>query len=650
MAVEQLDDLKKILDEQTVTQSAVQRYSASTSHQAQLESKYQKLHHYYAPYNGDQWPADLADRPDKLHMTVNIFRAAVNIDARIQSLEPRITLKATSLSEDQRTRAEQAEKLMLEFLELSDWEVWLGDLARIKVLYGKGVMKPIWIKDDKRPSVEIIENPSNLRIGHGSSDFKKMDWALYEFTLSPFEALQQFPELRLQAAGKKGDKPQVLRVIGSDHDDPLNQRPLAGKNATLVNNIPSHQQSEYEQAHLRVWDYWFKDSGSGLVRNAVFVEGVLVSDIMDHAEYPSIPFIVIENDHEPGSPEGIATGEELIDIQIELNRALSHWAQLVQDEIDPAWQLNGENADSVTPGMVPKGGEILAPGAGNTVNPIGKSINQFPIEGLINQLWESFYRTTGLSEVLFGSLPGSQTSGRALAVQIEAAANRMDPKRRRLYKGLKELLVFWTYMIEEINPKIDIGEGVMAPVSDIVGGFRHWKLIAPEITPRDVIEQTTNEINKIQAKLSSVRTSMDRTGIESPEDELKLIQLERSNPWLFPGDTQAFAAFVSTIVQVQQALAAAGPAIQGIQEQAAPGLGGSADQTGAAQGALQQQNQGAAPTLQQEDNQGGAPQPATAPGGASPAGAGLGTGTTLLRGTPAGGVQALQQTSIQRPV
>ena len=73
--------LNKELSEQEVALMARTRYSESDSYQSRLISKYQRAHHFYAPLFGDQWPEDVAQRPGKIHITVNIVKAAVDVDA-----------------------------------------------------------------------------------------------------------------------------------------------------------------------------------------------------------------------------------------------------------------------------------------------------------------------------------------------------------------------------------------------------------------------------------------------------------------------------------------------------------------------------------------------------------------------------------------
>jgi hypothetical protein len=649
---EELNALDKALSDQEVVGLARRRYADAEPYQSRLISKYQKAHHFYAPLYGDQWPEDLAQRPGKIHLSVNIVKAAVDVDSRLQALIPRISLVPDTLGENDRLRAEAAEKMMLGFLDLSGWDVWLPDLTKTKCLYGKGILKPYWNKRDNRPDVVIIENPANLRVGWGSSDYRAIDWAIYEYLLSPLEAMSQFPDVDIKSTGDK-KTPFVVARGGGNHTDPLNQRssPLP-TDKNLIRTPINRERSQYEQSQVRVWDYWYKDL-EGIVHNATLIEGQLATGPTVHRELPDIPFIIIENDHEPGSPEGVSTAEGIYDIQIEMNRAISHWAQLVADEIDPAWQLTGDNADSVPGGIVPKGGEIIAAGAGNRIDPIIKPVNQFPIQSLMQEFWNLFYKTTGLSEIVFGSMPSAGTSGRALAIQVESVANRMDPKRRRLYQGLREMLIFWTFMTEKVNPKVDVKmpDGTMEKrgVGDLFEGLRRWKIIAPELTPRDVIENTTNEINKINSRVTSLRSAMDNLGVDSPEDELKLIQLERSNPQLFPGDVQAWVAVLNMVqsMQAQQAqLQATQQALQAPQ-QAALGVSPlAASESGAA--AAQNTAFEMQPALGQDMNQAGPTQPMTAPGGPSPEGSNA-PGTlpsSLVRSTPTGQATATQQVII----
>ena len=543
---------QQLLEEFADSKPAVQaqarvRWASGESYQSRVVSKYRDLHHYYNPINQDHWPEDAALRPGKIHTTSNLCKAAVDVDARLQSIPPRYTIPVSTLSPEDRKRAEAAEAILLLWLDMSGVDVWMHTLCQTKSIYGKGVLKPYWDDDLKRGDVIVIENPANLRLGWGSSDYTRIDWAIYQYSLSAQEVQLRWPEVKVENIDKLA--PPHLIIDGGTHDDPLGQqddeffRPFY------------REHSDYERTQIRVWDYWYKNS-AGTVCNAIFVNAMMVDGPHEHSELADIPYIVIEQDHEPGSPEGIATIEPIMNLQDEFNRLLSHGLQHVADDVDPAWFLSGPTADTVPAGIVPKAGEVTGVGE-NTPGAWPKSVQTFPISEMLNELWNEFHRLTGLPEILFGQTPGADTSGRAIAIQVEAAANRLEPRRRRLYSGLKELLIFWTIMAERKNPKINVGKDEedndkMVGVGDLVKDFRTWKIIAPEITPRDNFEVTQNEINKVNAKLSSLRASMNQIGVEAPEAELAIIAQEQANLKLNPAAVQAQVSVFTIMAQLEQ--------------------------------------------------------------------------------------------------
>lgn len=625
-----------------VALQAVVRFQNTESYQSRQVQRYQDLHHYYHPQDGDHWPQDKAKRPGKLHVTVNLVKAAVDVDARLQSIMPRITIPTANLSPKERRRAEGAEQVMLEWLEMSGIETWMLTLCQTKSLYGKGVLRPYWDKALKRPDVTVVENPANLRLGWGDSDYTKLDWSIYEYAISMIEAKQRWPEVDIRPGNDPHGSP-IIHAKGTDHTDPLDQR---------IDDFFKPRNREYptyEQGQLRVWDYWYRGKDD-VITNAIVVNGVVVDGPHEHKYLPDIPYIIIENDHEPGNPEGVSTVAPVIDIQEEFNRLVSHGLQHIADDVDPAWFLTGPSADAVPPGLIPKAGKVVGAGE-NDIRLIPKGVNTFPVVEMLQELWREYHRLTGLPEILFGQTPGADTSGRAIAIQVEAAANRLDPRRRRLYQGLKELLIFWTIMTERKNPRIVIGvdeetgEKQYAKLGALVKDFRRWKIQPPEITPRDNFEVTNNELAKVQGKLTSMRSAMDAIGIEAPEAELDTIRSEQTDIDLNPGAVQAKVSIYPILQQVlmqQQQMQAQMDQIAGMQS--GPPQSAIAAAQGASNGLLAAQ-QGAGPAPPTEDQN----LPATTPNSPPPPGApgpgGGQTQTTLIRNG-----EALNQIATNTPL
>ena len=616
-----------------VAAEARRLYSEVDAYQHRLISNYYQRHHWYAPMYGDQWPEDAAIRPGKIHITANIVKPAVDVSGRLEGMLPRVALIPDGLDDYDRKRAEVSQKIHMRLLEASDWGDWLQTLTKTKALYGKGIMKVFWNKVDGRPDVKVLENPANLRLGYGSSDFMVLDWAIYESSISPIEAMRRFPDITVVP---NKDDASLLVIRASDHSDPLDQIPIDSESTVSIVQLHRpvpYLPSDYERKQVRHWDFWYRDEKS-VVHNAQLINGVLAKDIAIHKELLDIPYIVVEHDHEPGTPEGMSMVDEIRDLQIEWNRALSHWAQLIADEIDPAWQITGENADSVPDGVIPRGGEVIAAGAGNKIEPIVKPVNQMPVQTLMAEFWQTYNRITGLSEIQFGQANGTQTTGRSLAVQVEAALNRIDPRRQLLYRGLKRLLVFWTHMLVVQNPKIEFEgldtEAETHRIGPVVEGLTRWRITAPEPTPKDAIENTTNELNKVNGKLSSLKTAMHQLGIDDPDAEIALIEEERSNAHVFPGEVQSFLASVTQLANLQQILSGLG-----VNPQA---FFGGTSLANLGQGVAQNQAQQATPAVNPDQNQPGpASQPGTPP---TPGGPAMGQlqNRDQLNATPGGGI------------
>ncbi len=394
------------------------------------------------------------------------------------------------------------------------------------------------------------------------------------------------------------------------------------------------------------WDYWWREGDA--IWNATLIEGVIVDGPHRHSELPDIPYIIIEHDHEPGNPDGISTVEPLLDLQVELNRLMTHWYQHIADNVDTAWQATGNDGMNIEPGAVPKANEILPVGDAR-IEPIANNVNTMPFGDAVGRTWEAMHRISGLPEVLFGSAP-SDISGRTLAVQIQSATNRMDPRRGRLYRGLMRLLDFWMFMATQKDPKLPLGmneDGTerQGSLAELVKGFNRWKIVSPELTPRDSQELVATELNKVNGGLSSRRTSMDAIGQESPEAEQDLMRQEKSDIVLNPSDVQQTFSGYALMVQVSQALQQMQADIAGLQAQAqASGQGGGVSvetQAAQTQNNAQQQQFAAQPSVVGEDQN----QPITQAGMPPPAGGQGPALQTLVRAGGAAGGQALNQMS-----
>lgn len=617
------------MERSRIESEAKRRYGESDSYQAVLASEYRRFHHYAFPpptamSAGDQWAAHAAENIGKIHVTANVAGPFARVDARLQAIEPRITIPTANLNDADRRRAEATEQVALTWLELSGWDVWRETLCLTRSIYGKGVLKPFWNDRDNRGDVYVIENVHDLRIGWGRSDFSVIDWALYESRMSVAEVRRTFRDVDIEVV-KRGDGYSFNVRYPGTPTDPLGQSPSAV--------TPYRQPSQYEDAMVNVWDYWWIDDDRK-VMNVTLIAGCCVEEPKAHPEMPTIPYIVVENDHEPGNPDGVSTLKDLIDLQDELNRLLTHAYQHVQDNVDPAFYAYGEDGMNIEAGTVPKPGEILPVGDAR-IEPITTTTNTMPFADLIGQTFNLLHRMSGLPEILFGDAP-SDISGRATAIQIQSAINRIDPRRKHLFRAYSDLLRFWMFMGERKNPRMpmgvdeETGEERFGRLADMIRGFNRWRIVAPEITPRDAAELATNEINKVSAGLSSRRTSMDAIGIESPEAELEMIGQERSDLDIMPDAVSQKVSAYLMMLQFNQMLQQMQMQQEQLDAQAGQIGGTGMSPTAQAQRATNQAQMnafGAQPTAVGEDQN----QPMTTEGSPPPAGGSAPEVQTLVR-------------------
>lgn len=626
MVEETLDEaVDRIKAKMEIEALAKRRFGAASPGAATRATRYRQAMKYYAPINNDQWPEDRWLRPGKVHITANIVRAYCDISARLLSIPPRLVNKPLAQNTENRRRAEDIERFFYRLLDMTGWDVWMNDWALAGEIFGVGILKPYWNSETGTPDVQVIEQPQNLVLGYGTSDYSVVDWAIYKFSVSFIEAQARWPDaaIGLDEQGEPVVAGTPVSWAVADKADIVNQRSGSGATAEGgfggsddVNDSDSHYE-EYEHAnHLEVWDYWYRQDGK--IVNAVMVAGRIVDGPHIHNELPIIPYLIYEAGHEPGSPEGLNTVELLRDTQMGYNRALSLWTQYSLDNSGTAYQVTGPTAGDIPEGMIPLSDEMVPVGE-NEIKPIPRNQNTFPINQLIDQYWEVASRLTGIPEILFGQLAGAQTSGRATAVQIEAALNRLDPKRRRFYQTLKDLLRIWGHMLSFKNSKIEIvvpaeaAEGPQAVepeltvqkigMRELLRGFDNWKIVAPEITPRDSIEATQNAANKVQAHLLSMENAMDEIGVEDPQHELDLIRRELADARLNPGQVQAYISSLQLLNQLMQ-----------MQQQPQPDPSAAGQQ---GQDTQMAQDQMAQPTGDEAGNQPGMP---TGPGGPPPPG------------------------------
>ena len=539
-----------------------------------------------------------ATTPGRSHVSVNSPPVYVDVPASLQSVTPVENFVATIPSDEGRAMAAMAERLYFAWKDEENWELTGHKACITKGLYGHTAVKVYWDEDKQRPCTSLVDQPRNLYLGWGSSDYRSLNWALYVYRQTAEDVMENWG---LEMDGEEQDGKLVPFIRPADRSHQITvARPWAG-----------------QRMEVEVYDYWYrrpkakqpKRKGAAYkgvemeTWNAIFVGNVCVKNEV-HAEYKGkMPYVPLFNTYVPGVPSG---RPELFDIEgliREKDERLSAGAQMLGKTIDGQfWQLVGPEAPDVVPaGVMPKPNKVVSPGAGNRIEAITPWMPEFQLEAYLTRIDRELADVSGLNDLLRGMAPSSvMSSSKAITALVANYEARIRIKRELYYQWRSDV---WGLVQDIWSEK----NTALRPVFD---GSGRLIQTAPSLTPRDDMETAAMAANLVNGKLWALERGMDRVGVDDPETEMDMIRAESTDATLYPDRVQVMAQLMAMfqsmgIQNAQQAQAmAAGP---GANPDA--GLAAMRQQMGGAQGT---------PMMNAPEEQpvGGPPPGNMAPGGA----------------------------------
>lgn len=527
----------------------LQRRNDMESEQARLRSLFRRMDNLYHPTamtlgGADHWPEDPSARlAGRAHISVNVHPAYVNIPSSLQAVRPVINYVPSNTDKESRLLASERERLFFRWWEENDFDLLLEDACTLKSLYGHTAAKVYWDPVAEIPRVSIVESPENLYIGYGSSDFRRIDWTIYVYGLSPQAAKEEFG---IDVIPVNSETKTYNYTTASTHDDPL-----ASVYRTNLEKNPARNRSQYELQQVEVFDYWYKKpmgpGQSPLVCNAIFVGNTMVKN-SEHPEYDGVlPYLPVINSKIPGSPYGKPELYDVEQLLREKDERITAQAQMIASTVGgQMWQLVGAEApDEVPPNAIPKPNRIATPGPGNEIRTIAPFIPEFQLEDFNRRIDREIAVVTGLNDLLLGLAPTSVLgSSRAIASLVANYEARISPKRKLLYAWIKQV---W-----EMTGKLWSSKD--ADAEFIFGGEYRLDIVPPELTPRDTLELAQTAINLVQNRIWSAERAMDRVGVEDPEGEKDVIREEQTDATLNPGAVLTMGNLVGVFRQLGVAL------------------------------------------------------------------------------------------------
>lgn len=477
----------------------------------------------------------------RAHVSLNSPPVYVDVPASLQSVPPIENMVSTTPDDEGRTMAALAERVYFAWKDEEDFELKSHQACLVKSLYGHTAAKVYWDDDKDRPCLTVIDQPRNLYLGWGSSDYTRLDWALYVYRLSP-EAVMENWGLAVDATDDNG---KIVPFVVPQHRDQA---------ASISSTVRPWQDKMLE---VEVYDYWYRQpkptkASPGKTYkavkmetwNAIFVGNVMVKNER-HTEYDGkVPYVFLPNTYIPGVSGGRPELYDIESIIREKDERITQGAQMLGRTVDGQyWQIVGPEAPDVVPrGVELKPNKITAPGAGNRIEKIEPWMPEFQLEQYLSRLDRELTDISGLNDLLRGLAPSTVlSSSKAITALVANYEARIRIKRDLFYK--------WRREVWEMASAIWVAKN--KALEPVLGGIARLEISAPSLTPRDDMETSAMAANLVNGKLWSAKRGMDRVGVDDPETEQDIIRAEQTDATLNP-------AAVQTMVQLMSALQAVG--------------------------------------------------------------------------------------------
>lgn len=480
-------------------------------------------------------------RPGRNHISLNAYPVYVDVPSSLEAVPPVENMMPSDPdAEGARDLAALVERVYFAWKDDERFEIKSHKVAVAKRLYGRSAAKVYWDPDEKKPCVEVIDQPRNLWLGWSSTAYDRFDWAIYVHRMTPMAVMAEFG---LEVDVEEDNKGMRYPVV----------RP---RDAVTSDFGRSHRDwlSNQDFGMIEVHDFWYLKPREGGKRvlgkrvrmdtwNAILVGNVVVKDAK-HGEYDGkLPYIPVFNTYIPGTPNGRAAFFDIEQIMAEKEQRLEAGGQLIEKAVSgQLWQLTGQDApDRVPVGLKPKPDTVVAPGAGNRIEKIEPFVPAFQWEQYLDRLDRELADISGLNDLLRGLAPAAVlSSSKAINALVANYEARLSMGRDMFYAWRIDV---WG-MVKQVWGAKD------ATLRDVFKVAGRLSVKNPSLTPRDDLEVAAMVGNLVQQKIYSQVRAMDMTGVDDPEAEQQLIREESTDASLFPERVQTIAALLATLQQM----------------------------------------------------------------------------------------------------
>lgn len=397
-----------------------------------------------------------------------------------------------------------------------------------KNAFGKAICRSGWDADEKMPTFELMENPSQVAYAWTKRYGKRtLAWVTVLEQMLPEEAARRFGL----------DMPMTDRGFldygtwtGSQNIGEMDVQP---------------EQTDAVNRYVWVEEYWELRPGARGEKPSVLAALCVGGRVVEKETFPwkRLPFHVLEDAHIATYMHGRSTAERLVGINAAYDDMLTRQQEVIEFESGPRYKgLNmGNSGDEVE---MPGPFELLPLRDLEDIQQIDTRVDFYPTQAHAEELRQAKYHSTGLTPIAWGMSPNAQTSGRALSAEWRAVELPLAAKLINVGPEIRQAVILWWDFAELYEP---------AEYGDIAEGYRKFEIVWEPLDIRDASERTLDTIQLLNANLVDPELAMQKVGIENGDEVMARIKAYLVDPVYNPLRYQQYLILKQLTVQIRTA-------------------------------------------------------------------------------------------------
>lgn len=444
-------------------------------------------------YEGDQWKY-IKEDGGTMRVYNYIFTTVNNYTSFLTNEPVDIDIDAfPQIDDEQQALASVTEDVVQDILDSNLFSHHFEDAVQNGSLIGDSVIiGPFWEPVKKKIWFSNLRKPEFVRILWADTNYYDINGYILHYRISFEKATKQFGKL-IKAKGIKlkaeteGEFPSSNQKKGRD-------TAAGGEAAGAENKVTIRQ-------------YWDD-------KYMLLMIGKQVLDFQVH-NWGFIPICYVRNIPHPWRSWGVADSEHMLDPQVEYNESNSEIRDILrQTAFSTIFGKNISGMSNVKAGVY----QIVDVGDEAEVFPDPRKNTSNFVESYATRRQQDVFNISGVPEFLFGGPRIKEATGRALSVLMQGVNNRIKSRQARWEPQLIRL----------INNVLRLLEIYITNGSKIIPEKYKISVFFPSIMIRNV----TEEINKFNAKIQSLETTMKNIGVGKPREEKEIIKKELSDTQL----------------------------------------------------------------------------------------------------------------------